>query len=92
MAAATVTSKGQVTLPVEARKRLGIRAGSRLEFVVKDDQTVELRGVTVGRSQGNETILTNGVAENETIVTDGHLRLVPGSHVVVKNDAQRAGQ
>lgn len=42
MAAATVTSKGQVTLPVEARRRLGIRAGSRLEFVVKDDQRLEV--------------------------------------------------
>jgi len=31
---ATVTSKGQVTLPAEARKKLGIKAGSKLEFVV----------------------------------------------------------
>jgi AbrB family looped-hinge helix DNA binding protein len=38
----TVTSKGQVTLPVEARRRLGIRAGSRLEFVVKDDDRLEV--------------------------------------------------
>lgn len=33
---ATVTSKGQVTLPAEARRKLGIRAGSKLEFVVLD--------------------------------------------------------
>jgi AbrB family looped-hinge helix DNA binding protein len=33
---ATVTSKGQVTLPAEARRRLGIKAGSKLEFVVLD--------------------------------------------------------
>ena len=31
---ATVTSKGQVTIPAEARKKLGIKAGSKLEFVV----------------------------------------------------------
>jgi AbrB family looped-hinge helix DNA binding protein len=48
MAVATVTSKGQVTLPVEARRRLGIRAGSRLEFIVKDDQRLEV--VLVGGS------------------------------------------
>jgi len=48
MAAATVTSKGQVTLPVEARRRLGIRAGTRLEFIVKDDQRLEV--VRVGGS------------------------------------------
>ena len=38
----TVTSKGQVTLPVEARRRLGIRAGSKLEFVVKGDDRLEV--------------------------------------------------
>jgi AbrB family looped-hinge helix DNA binding protein len=48
MAAATVTSKGQVTLPVEARRRLGIRAGTRLEFIVKDDDRLEV--VLVGGS------------------------------------------
>lgn len=48
MAAATVTSKGQVTLPAEARRRLGIRAGSRLEFIVKGDDRLEV--VVVGGS------------------------------------------
>jgi antitoxin PrlF len=37
-----VTSKGQVTLPVKARKRLGIRPGTKLEFVVKDNDRLEL--------------------------------------------------
>jgi AbrB family looped-hinge helix DNA binding protein len=48
MAVATVTSKGQVTLPVETRRRLGIRAGTRLEFIVKDDDRLEV--VRVGGS------------------------------------------
>ena len=46
--AVTVTSKGQVTLPVEARRRLGIRAGTRLEFIVKGDDRLEV--VRVGGS------------------------------------------
>lgn len=33
MASATVTSKGQVTIPVEVRTKLGLRPGSRLAFV-----------------------------------------------------------
>jgi antitoxin PrlF len=37
----TVTSKGQVTLPVEARRRLGLKPGSRLEIVVTDDDRLE---------------------------------------------------
>jgi antitoxin PrlF len=39
---ATVTAKGQVTLPAEARKRLGIKAGSKLEFIVVDDERLEV--------------------------------------------------
>ncbi|MBT8589621.1 AbrB/MazE/SpoVT family DNA-binding domain-containing protein [Polynucleobacter paneuropaeus] len=33
MSTATVTSKGQVTIPVTVRNSLGIDAGSRIEFV-----------------------------------------------------------
>ncbi len=33
MTSATVTSKGQVTIPAEVRARLGLRPGSRLAFV-----------------------------------------------------------
>jgi len=45
---ATVTSKGQVTIPAEARRRLGIRAGTRLEFVLRDGDRLEV--VRVGGS------------------------------------------
>lgn len=33
MTSATVTSKGQVTIPADVRSRLGLRPGSRLAFV-----------------------------------------------------------
>ena len=54
-------------------------------FVVKDDQTVDMRKVTVARTAGGETILRDGVKAGETVVTDGQLRLVPGSRVSVKD-------
>lgn len=38
----SVTSKGQVTIPKEVRQRLGIRAGSRIEFAVVGDH-IEMR-------------------------------------------------
>jgi AbrB family looped-hinge helix DNA binding protein len=38
---ATVTSKGQVTLPAEARKLLRLGPGSKLEFLVIDDERLE---------------------------------------------------
>ena len=44
MDASTVTSKGQVTIPKEIRRALGIRQGSRVAFAQKDGK-VELRVV-----------------------------------------------
>ena len=38
----SVTSKGQVTIPKELRQRLGIRQGSRIEFLLVGDH-VEMR-------------------------------------------------
>jgi antitoxin PrlF len=36
----TISSKGQVTVPLEIRKRLGLKAGDRVEFVVEDSRTI----------------------------------------------------
>jgi len=56
-------------------------------FIVKPDQIVELRPVTVARLAGDETVVQSGVASGETVVTDGHLRLVPGSRISVKTSS-----
>ena len=53
-------------------------------YVVKNDQTVEMRPVVVARTAGAETVLKEGVKPGETIVTDGQLRLVPGSRITIK--------
>ena len=37
---ATVTSKGQVTLPVAIRRALSINAGDKLTFTVEDDRVL----------------------------------------------------
>src|SRR5262245_44642014 len=61
-------------------------------FVIKPDQTAELRSVVIARVADSETLLTSGAAEGETVVTDGQLRLVPGAHVSIKPDAGRGAQ
>lgn len=33
MPTATLTSKGQITVPIEVRRNLGLRQGSRVDFV-----------------------------------------------------------
>jgi AbrB family looped-hinge helix DNA binding protein len=42
MAAATVTSKGQITIPAEVRQALGIGVGDRVEFVEVEPGRYEL--------------------------------------------------
>jgi len=53
-------------------------------YLVKADETVELRPVTVARLAGTETVIKDGLTAGDTVVTDGHLRLVPGSRVSVR--------
>ncbi len=36
----TVSSKGQITVPLEIRQRLGLKEGDRVEFVSEDDRTI----------------------------------------------------
>lgn len=42
MPTSTVTSKGQITVPTEVRKALGLRAGSRVHFVQTDGGAYEI--------------------------------------------------
>jgi membrane fusion protein, multidrug efflux system len=60
-------------------------------FAVKPDQTVELRPVTVARVSGDETVVQSGVAAGDTVVTDGHIRLVPGARISVKDAGASRG-
>jgi AbrB family looped-hinge helix DNA binding protein len=50
----TVTSKGQATIPVELRERLGVRAGGKLRFDLEAEDRVVMRPVdlSVGRLFG----------------------------------------
>jgi membrane fusion protein, multidrug efflux system len=75
--------KDVVTVPSTAVK-MG-QNGSYL-FVIKPDNTVEMRPVTVSRTVGLESVIAEGLKSGEPVVTSGQLRLIPGSHVkIVKN-------
>jgi multidrug efflux system membrane fusion protein len=72
------TLRNATTVPAEA-----VQPGAQGQFVyvVKQDQSVELRQVTVGATVGRKAIIEKGVAPSETVVTDGQLLLRPGAHV-----------
>jgi multidrug efflux system membrane fusion protein len=52
-------------------------------FVVKADSTAQKRPVVVGLSRGGATVVETGVQADETVVTDGQLRLKDGSPVTI---------
>lgn len=60
-------------------------------YVVKPDQTVEMRPVTLQRQQGEEMVIAKGLAAGETVVTDGQLRLTPGARVSEPGAGPSAG-
>jgi len=56
-------------------------------YVLKPDSTTEMRKVAVARSEGDYTVISQGVAPGETVVTRGQLRLSPKAKVVVRPEA-----
>jgi membrane fusion protein, multidrug efflux system len=72
------TLHGAVTVPASAVQR-----GSRgmYVFVVKADDTVALRGVKLGPSEGELTAVLAGVAAGDRVVIDGVDRLRDGAKV-----------
>lgn len=53
-------------------------------YVVKQDRTVEMRPVVTGTRVDQELVIDRGLEPGETVVTEGQLRLTPGSHVQVQ--------
>ena len=53
-------------------------------YVVNPDQTVEQRPVTAGITYQGGTVVTKGLSDGDTVVTDGQLRLTPRMKVEVK--------
>jgi AbrB family looped-hinge helix DNA binding protein len=47
MSSSTMTSKGQVTIPLAIRQQLGIGPGDRLSFSVREDGVLEVVPETV---------------------------------------------
>jgi membrane fusion protein, multidrug efflux system len=79
------TRKGAVVVPAPA-----VQSGQKGDYVlvVKGDQTTEMRPVTTGPRLDGMAIIENGLEPEETVITDGHLRVVPGAKVAIKTDLE----
>lgn len=57
-------------------------------YVVKPDQTVDLRVVKVARIVDGRAAIAEGLAEGDRVVTEGHVRLAPGAKVAIREKAK----
>jgi membrane fusion protein, multidrug efflux system len=56
-------------------------------FVIKPDNTAELRPVTVSRTLDGNSVIAKGLAQGERVVIDGQMRLNTGTRVDVRTAA-----
>jgi multidrug efflux system membrane fusion protein len=76
------TRKHSTVLPTAAVLR-----GPQGAFVyaVKQDNTVEARSVTISLTQGNTTVVADGLNPGDMVVTDGQDKLQTGSRIEPRN-------
>ena len=63
-----------------------------ITWVIGPDNKVAPKVVTVERIVGQTVFLTSGVAAGDRVVTDGQLRLAPGTTVTIDEPRRAAGQ
>ena len=76
-----------VTVPNEAVQQ---GADGNFLFVVKEDNSVEVRKVETSAADGGVTAISKGLKVGETVVTDGQLRLTPGAKVKTREPASQS--
>jgi len=72
------TQKQAVLIPSQATQ---ISQQGPFVFVIKTDDTAELRQVTLGQRQGPDVVISSGLAAGERVVLAGHLLVRPGGKV-----------
>lgn len=79
--------KGSVAVPSQA-----VQNGQQGTFVlvVKQDMTAELRPVSVGPTYQGLTAIVKGLVVGEQVVIDGHVRVVPGGKLEIKQPDQQS--
>jgi membrane fusion protein, multidrug efflux system len=75
------TLRNQVLIPLAAVQRSSL---GTFVYVVKPDNTAELRKIQEGLTEGQMVAVESGLAADETVVTDGVDRLQQGSLLTVQ--------
>ncbi|HEX4823778.1 MAG TPA: efflux RND transporter periplasmic adaptor subunit [Candidatus Polarisedimenticolaceae bacterium] len=80
--ALTVSEQADVVVVPASAIQVG-QQGSYV-YVVKQDNTAEMRPVQIGRTENGAAIVASGLAGGDTVVIDGQLRVVNGAKVAPK--------
>lgn len=81
------TEKEAVLIPNQAAQ---ISQRGPFVYVVKSDDTAELRPVKLGQRQGDQVVVAEGIAPNERVVVAGQMLVRPGAKVRVDDSAASA--
>jgi multidrug efflux system membrane fusion protein len=81
------TIDAALTVPSEA---INDGQNGRYVYVVNADKTVAPRDVKVSYEDGGRSVVSEGLAAGDVVVTDGQLRLAPGMKVMIKASAGAA--
>lgn len=76
MATASVTSKGQITLPIAVRKKLRLHSGDQVEFIEREDGEF-----TVRAKKGNLMDFYGFFKSNEKPLTEEEINDSIGAHL-----------
>jgi multidrug efflux system membrane fusion protein len=83
------TQPDAVVIPSEA---IQVGQDGQHVFVVRDDNRVEMRPVTLARTNLGEAIISKGLSAGERVVREGQFLLGPGSRVAVKDPTNAAAE
>lgn len=75
------TLRGATLVPNAAVQR---GPDSTFVYVIKPDETAELRKIEEGQTDGDSTAITSGIAPGDVVVIDGVDKLLPGAKVAVR--------
>jgi membrane fusion protein, multidrug efflux system len=78
------TEKGAVLIPNEAAQ---VSQQGPFVYVIKQDNSAELRQVTLGQRQGGDVVVTKGIQGGELVVVTGQLSVHPGAPVHIQTNA-----
>lgn len=80
------TLKNAVLIPNEATE---LSQQGSFVYVIKPDGTADLRPVILGQRQGDDVVVTSGVAAGEQVVATGQLTVHPGAKVRIDTGAPK---